>query len=208
MKLTVINTTTDKKSSITLKDELVGKKVNSQLLAQAIKVYLANQRQGTSKTQTRSQVSLTSKKMYRQKGTGGARHGDKTATIFVGGATAHGPRGIENWKLTLSKREKLNALKSALLAQEKNIIINDEISALKGKTKNAAKLLSKLSAKKDKILIILSVKKVEIVRALRNISNVTISDVKQFNAYDLARHDKIIISKLAIKGLEKRLGSV
>jgi len=204
MKLKVINTT-GTNTNITVSDELFAKKVNEQLLAQAVRVYLANLRKSTSKTQTRSDVTRTSKKWYRQKGTGNARHGAKTATLFVGGAVAHGPRGVENWKLKLTKTLKQAALKNALKAQEENILVNDEILETNGKTKKAYQIISKLADKKEKVLVVLLDNKVEVIRSLRNLENVLITKASRLNTLEVASADKIVFTKEAIKSLEKRL---
>src|SRR5690554_4960009 len=105
MKLTVI-TATSKASSIEVSDAVFGQKANPTLLAQAVRVYLSNLRQGTSKVKTRSEVSRTRAKWYRQKGTGNARHGARSAPIFVGGGVAHGPNGQQNWTKSLSRKMK------------------------------------------------------------------------------------------------------
>jgi large subunit ribosomal protein L4 len=210
MKLKVIRTTS-RDSSITVSDQIFDKK-NDQLLAQAVLVYLSNKRQGTSKTQTRSEVSRTTRKWYRQKGTGNARHGARDATLFVGGAVAHGPTGIENWKKTLTKKQKKQALVAALSAQVENIVINDEILELSGKTKQAAELLTKiiqnfnedLTLAKTKILIVADKKNDKLNQATSNLSNVKILLTNQLNALVVSQADLIIMTNPAVSTLEKQ----
>jgi large subunit ribosomal protein L4 len=212
MKLKVVRTTS-RDSHVTVSDQLFDQP-NDQLLAQAIRVYLANQRQGTSKTQTRSEVSRTTRKWYRQKGTGNARHGAKDAVLFVGGAVAHGPTGQENWKLKLTQKLKHQALVAALSAQIDNIVLNDEITELEGKTKQAFQLLKKIAAKfedenldfdKNKFLIVVAQKKPKVQRSLNNLQNIMLVNAKQLNALAVAQADKIVITQAALEELETRL---
>lgn len=212
MKLKVVRTTS-RDSHVTVSDKLFDQP-NDQLLAQAIRVYLANQRQGTSKTQTRSEVSRTTRKWYRQKGTGNARHGAKDAALFVGGAVAHGPTGQENWKLKLTQKLKHQALVAALSAQIDNIVLNDEITELEGKTKQAFQLLKKIAAKfedenldfdKNKFLIVVAQKKPKVQRSLNNLQNIMLVNAKQLNALAVAQADKIVITQAALEELETRL---
>jgi len=140
MQLPVIDSTS-KNEKIRVNDILFSDKSVDSLLAQAIRVYQANLRQGTSYTKTRSEVKRTKKKWYKQKGTGNARHGARTPNIFVGGGVSHGPRAIENWSLKLNRKSKLIALRHALTLQKKNLFVSKDIPALKGKTKEAEKLI-------------------------------------------------------------------
>lgn len=211
MKLKVVRTSS-RDSSITVSDLIFNKK-NDQLLAQAVLVYLSNKRQGTSKTQTRSEVSRTTRKWYRQKGTGNARHGARDATLFVGGAVAHGPTGTENWKKTLTKKQKKQALIAGLSAQVKNIVINDEILELSGKTKQADELLNKiiknfnedLVTDKTKILIVADKRNEKLNQATSNLSNVKILLTNQLNALMVSQADLIIMTSEAVSALEKQL---
>jgi len=134
MQLPVIDSTS-KNEKIRVSDILFSDKAADQLLAQAIRVYQANLRQGTSYTKTRSEVKRTKKKWYKQKGTGNARHGARTPNIFVGGGVSHGPRAIENWSLKLNRKSKLIALQQALTLQKKNLFVSKDIATLKGKTR-------------------------------------------------------------------------
>ncbi len=115
-------------AQLSLPAEIFGLKVKDHLLAKAVKVFLTNQRTARAKALRRGEVSGSGKKIWRQKGTGRARHGDNYAPIFVGGGVAHGPTGRENWKRNLSRKERLLALKMALsqkFAQDKIIFVND-----------------------------------------------------------------------------------
>ncbi len=214
MKLDQIKTTsTTKNTQVKVSDELFDQP-NPKLLAQAIRVYLSNKRQGTSKTKTRSEVSLTTRKWYRQKGTGGARHGAKDAAIFVGGGIAHGPTGQENWTKSLTKQLRKKALIAALTAQSSNIFINDEIQELSGKTKEAVELLKKISKKfssdkfkltESKLLIVVDEVKETTLRSIRNIPNVTLVSANLLNALTVAQAHKILVTTKTLKVLEERL---
>jgi large subunit ribosomal protein L4 len=214
MKLTVLNTT-GKNTNLTVKDEVFGS-LHPIILTQAVRVYRANQRQSTSKTKTRSEVNRTTRKWYRQKGTGNARHGAKDANIFVGGGVSHGPTGLENWKLKLTTVLKKKSLTAALSAQVKNIAIVKEIDTLTGKTKEAYQLLTaavakfgdkKLSFDRTKLLVIVDEKTQIVKQALRNLPRVELISASQVNAYYIAKADKIIMTKKAVEVLQARLSA-
>lgn len=207
MQLPVIDSTS-KNEKIRVNNVLFSDKPADVLLAQAIKVYQANLRQGTSYTKTRSEVKRTKKKWYRQKGTGNARHGARTPNIFVGGGVSHGPRAIENWSLKLNKKSKLIALKHALTLQKKNLFVSKDIVSLKGKTKEAKKLIIKVGQDEDKILVVLNKMNEAVVRALANLPNVLVTTAERLNVLQVASADKIIIDLTALKTLEDRFVKV
>ncbi len=198
-------TPTNKLSTMIVSDEVFGSKANDQLLSQAIRVYLSNKRQGTSKVKTRGEVTGSRRKIWKQKGTGNARHGAKSAPIFVGGGVAHGPKGIENWDLKLSRHMKKKALIVALSLQFENIFVTDNLKDLDGKTKTAAKLLKDLSIFGKKVLLATDGNNDLVRRAFGNIQKVNIMDGSLVNALDVASADAVIFSKDAVKSLEERL---
>jgi len=204
MKLKVI-TPTSRKSSIEVSDSMFSAKDNPVLLAQAIRVYLSNLRQGTSKVKTRSQVKRTKSKWYRQKGTGNARHGSKNAPIFVGGGVAHGPKGIENWSKNLNNKMKIQALRVALKLQVNNLVVTDNLNSLKGKTGEAAVLLQKMLGKVSKTLIVLGDNSELIKRSVRNINQVLTISAREINALHVVTAQTIILTREALEILEKRL---
>lgn len=203
MKLTKITATS--KSSLTVSDSIFAAQVNEVLLSQAVRIYLSNKRQGTSKVKTRGEVARTKKKWFKQKGTGNARHGARSAHIFVGGGVAHGPKGNENWKLKLTNVLRKKALISALSAQASEFIVNDEIMKLSGKTKDAVAFMNKLAPDTSKILIIINESKEEMLRGLRNIGSVLIVSASRVNALEIAMADRIIVTTDAIKTIEARV---
>lgn len=159
-------------------------KPNMDLLAQAMRVYEAGTHTGSSKTKTRSEISATKAKVWKQKGTGRARHGARSAPIFVGGGKAHGPTGITR-ELSLPKKMKRKALNVALSikAGEEKVIIVEALNKIK-KTKEAQKLLNKLTDKKiKKATIVLSDENKDLVRVFRNIANTNVSLFRNLNAH-------------------------
>jgi large subunit ribosomal protein L4 len=188
-------------------DAVFGAPVNKQLISQAVRVYLSNARQGTSKTKNRSEVNLTKKKVYKQKGTGGARHGAKSAPIFVGGGVTHGPRGNQNWSLSLPPVLKKLALISALSWQNQAIQVVDELET-QAKTSQSAKILAAIAPEARSITVVLSTEKVEFRRSCRNIPNVTIIPAAQLTALDVIRANVIIMTSASVKLLEEKLAQL
>lgn len=204
MKVTSI-TAANKFSTVTVSDDIFGAAVNQDLLSQAIRVYLSNKRQGTSRVKTRGEVIGSRRKIWKQKGTGNARHGAKSAPIFVGGGIAHGPTGMENWNRDLSKKMKKKALISALSAQAENIVVVDNLVTIEGKTKNAAKLLDTINVTGKKILLVLDQDTKDVLRAFSNIPRVNVIQDSLVNTLDIASVDSIVMTKSALKNIEARL---
>lgn len=204
MKVTSI-TAANKFSTVTVSDDIFGAAVNQDLLSQAIRVYMSNKRQGTSRVKTRSEVIGSRRKIWKQKGTGNARHGAKSAPIFVGGGVAHGPTGMENWSRDLSRKMKKKALIVSLSAQAENVVVTDNLSGIEGKTKNAAKFLNTLNVTGKKVLLILDADTKDVLRAFNNISRVKVIQDDLVNALDIASADSIVMTKAALKNIEARL---
>jgi len=204
IKTNLYNTKGEKIGQISLPEEIFKTKTNPQLIAQAIRVYLANQVKARAKTKTRSEVSGSGKKIYRQKGTGRARHGDRYAPIFVGGGVAHGPRRQTVKRLKLSKRMKRMALFGALSQQlkEKNIVIVDGLKKIKPKTKNMVKVIKNLKLE-GKILLVLEDKIENIIRSARNIQNVEILQAPLLNTYQVLKANKLLLTKESVKKLKE-----
>lgn len=164
-----------------------GEKENLSLLAQAVRVYEERSHIGFAKTKTRAEVNRTTKKIYKQKGTGGARHGARSAPIYVGGGTAHGPKPIRR-VLTLPKKMTKLALSQALSAKlsQKQIIVISGIDKL-AKTSDAGDFLKKISKaeaiKSKKFTFILSEKNVPVKRYLKNLEGIKIDTYKDLNVF-------------------------
>lgn len=196
---------TGTKTTMTAPETVFAVPQNEALLSQAVRVYLSNRRQGTSKVQTRSEVSLTKSKWYKQKGTGNARHGAKSAPIFVGGGVAHGPKGLTNWTLKLPSVLKVKALAQAFTAQAEACVVVDGIETLSGKTKDAAKLIEMVGSKSKSILVVVDSASPETLRSFSNIKQVTVISARQVTALDVAASNMIVLSPEAVLKLEKRV---
>lgn len=172
--------------------------------------YLANQRQATSKVKTRGEVKGSTRKIYRQKGTGGARHGSKYAPQFRGGGISFGPTGKENYHCQINKKVKKKALQSILSKknEDQEITVINQINLPYYKTKEANKFLTQLKVNDKKVLIILSVqesKNEEIKRAFRNLPKVGLSNSKLTNVYEIMNHSSILFTQEAFTEMEGRL---
>lgn len=188
---------------VTLPSEIFNAEINNSLMSQAVRVYLANQKQGTAKTKDRGEVDRTTKKVWQQKGTGRARHGSKRAPIFVGGGLAFGPRP-RDLSLGISKKMKTLALFSALSAKFKD----SELKIIKGletilpKTKLMVQVLEDLGIKEDKkVLLVMPKKGAElenVYRASRNIEGVEILSANLLNAYKVLDNASVLLMKDSI----------
>lgn len=209
MKIPFYNIKGEKLKPISLSAEIFGAKINKHLMAQAVRVYLANQRKSKAKAKTRAQVAGSGKKIWRQKGTGRARHRDRQAPIFVGGGKAHGPTGKENWQLKMSKKMKKLSLFSALTVKlkEKALLGIKDLGKIKPKTKEMVKIMQKLKMKNDKskskILLILPEKNENIMRAGRNIQGLSLVLAHQLNTYEVLKHQRIIFTKESLAIMQK-----
>ncbi len=196
--------------NLSLPKEFFGAEVNKKLLAQALRVYTTNQKSLTGNTKTRGEVEGSTAKIYRQKGTGRARHGAIRAPIFVGGGITFGPKE-RKVRLDLPQKMKKSALKSALSSKviDKSVMGLSGIEKASGKTKEIAKLMYQVSSiryqgkdKKSKkitsTLIVTGDKVDNILRGARNIPGVDILTVNLINAYEVARHDLLLITKEAV----------
>ncbi|MPM71878.1 50S ribosomal protein L4 [bioreactor metagenome] len=204
MQLAIIDLT-GKNEKVRVSDALFVEESNPALLAQAVRAYLSNLRQGTSSTKTRSEVNRTKKKWFKQKGTGNARHGARTPNIFVGGGVSHGPRGNANWTKSLTDKEKLLSLKNALTMQKDQLFLSKDVSSLNGKTKEAAQLLAQVAKDGEKVLVVLAKAAEMPYRSLNNLENVLMVTASRVNALHVAMADKIIVEYTALKVLEDRL---
>lgn len=189
---------------VDLPKEIFGTKVNLGLIAQAVRVFLANQRQATAKAKGRGEVKGSGRKIYRQKGTGHARHGDKYAPIFVGGGSAHGPSGFQNFSLKMSKTMKQKALFSALtsLLQEKRVYVV-KLDKFEPKTKNIFSLLKDLKIDGGKLLLVVPEMKSEIVKAARNIKKLKILPVGNLNTYEVINNGNLVFLLESIDKLKQ-----
>lgn len=192
-----------KTGTLTLPEQYFAAKINKQLIAQAVRVYLANQREGSASAKTRGQVEGSSRKIFKQKGTGNARHGNIRAPIFVGGGKALGPVP-HSFRLELPKKMKTRALSSALTHQynEGSIKIVENMIKLELKTKAFVQLLNKIDIT-GKTLVLLAKDELVIRRAMRNITHVDVLPVSDVNTYAIMHHKHILFTKEAVQELSK-----
>ncbi len=198
MKVPVRSQTGTKKGSVELPEGIFNARVNEPLLPQAVRVYQTNQRQGTAAVKSRGDVVGSRRKIWPQKGTGRARHGDRYAPIFVGGGKAHGPKP-KDWTLALSAKMKRKALISALSVKKDDLIVVDTLEFEKPKTKEFAEFLEQVLEKVPASVLVITPEPDNIVyRSARNIPEVAVLPAEQVNAYHVLRHDTVILVKQAV----------
>ena len=193
----------NKVSDIALADSIFGIEPNVSAMHLCVVNYLANQRQGTQSTKTRSEVSGGGKKPWRQKGTGRARQGSTRAPQWTHGGIAHGPKPRE-YGFSINKKVRKLAMRSALsskVAAEEMIVLESlELEAIK--TKEVVNVLSALETGK-KVLIVLPEKNDVIYTSARNIAGVNVSMVNTLNVYDILNSDTIVVLKDAVAKIEE-----
>ena len=195
-----------KKGTIDISDKIIAAKINAKLVSQVLYKTNANYKGRKAKTKQKNEIIGSTAKINSQKGTGNARHASKKAPIFVGGGVAHGPKGESKYKKRkLNKSEKKLGIASLITEKNKskNLMIIDDIQNKILKTKEMNNILIKFKAK-NSLIIADKKSKDNIVKSIRNIPNVKITDVGHFSAYDLAKFKKIIFTETSIKELEKR----
>jgi large subunit ribosomal protein L4 len=194
----IVDVTGKLTEKVSLPEKLFDVKVNKTLITQAIRVYLANQREGAASTKTRGEVEGSTRKIYRQKGTGRARHGAIRAPIFVGGGIVFGPKP-RDYNLTLTQKMRDLALAGTITLQYQagNMIFVTGLNSISPKTKMMVKALKDIKATES--VLILTGKDNEIIkRTGRNISQVTITNANCVNPYLLLSHKKIVVTDEAI----------
>lgn len=190
---------------VKLPEAIFGVKTDQKQIAQAVRVYLSNQRSASAKTKTRSEVEKTTAKMYRQKGTGRARHGSYSAPIFVGGGVSGGPDGNQNYKKSMSKTMNRGAFLGSLsekAADGKITIISDE-DKLSGKTKEAKALVSGLVELKQRLLVVVGLQQKKVAKAFRNVADVIVVTPNQLNTYIVLVSQKVLFTSGAMEETKK-----
>ena len=203
-KVDVYNLKREKVGEVELSDEVFQAEVREHLFQEVVTAQLASRRAGTSAAKERAAVAGSSKKIYRQKGTGRARHGSIRAPIFVGGGRAHPPKP-QDWSYRPPRRVRLGGLKSALrkLVKEGRCTIVDKIDLGEIKTKKLALVLTDLKAGKSSLLVD-DASNQTLKLSVRNLKNSNFLPPEGVNVYDLLRHDHLVVSEGAIKALEAR----
>ena len=187
---------------IELSDAVFGVEVNEHLVHLAVVQQLANNRQGTQKARTRSEVSGGGKKPYRQKGTGHARQGSTRAPQFTGGGIVFAPTP-RDYSFKMNKKEKRAAIRSALTSrvQENKLIVVDELKFDAIKTKDMKKVLDNLNA--GKALVVLNENDQNVVLSGRNLDGVEMALTNTINVYDILNHSTLVLTKDAAKTIEE-----
>lgn len=201
MKLAVYDMAGAEVSSIELPSSIFEAVVNPSLMHQAVVRQLANARRGTHKAKGRSEVARTTAKMYRQKGTGRARHGSRRAPIFVGGGVAHGPLP-RDYSKKMPRKMRRAALRSALTVKASNgdVVLLDQISMDAPKTKEIAQMMQRLVGNNSALLVIPG-PDVTVERSARNLADVKALYANYLNVRDVLGHNKLVMSVEALEAV-------
>jgi large subunit ribosomal protein L4 len=207
MEVSVINISgkeTGKK--VKLSEKIFGIEPNDHAIYLDVKQYLANQRQGTHKTKERAEIARTTKKLKRQKGTGGARAGSMKSPLFVGGGRVFGPRP-RDYSFKLNKKLKNLARLSALSykAKENNIRVLEDFVMDEVKTKTYAGILKNLELDGQKVLLVLPQNNRNIVLSARNIEKSKVTTATDLNTYDVLNATNLVLTESAVPVLENTL---
>jgi large subunit ribosomal protein L4 len=204
MKADVTTLDAGKAGTVELADAIFGLKPRPDLIHRMVRYQLLKRMAGTHHAQDRSEVSVTGKKMYKQKGTGGARHGDKSVPQWRGGGKAFGPKPRSH-AIELPKKVRALALRHALSAkaQAGEVIVIDKAIAKDGKTSALKDQFDKLAW--TNVLIIDGTElEPDFVRAARNLPNIDVLPVQGINVYDILRRKKLVLTKAAVAALDER----
>ena len=201
-KVSVYNIEGKEVGTIDLNDAVFGVEVNEHLVHMAVVSQLANNRQGTQKAKTRSEVSGGGRKPWRQKGTGHARQGSTRAPQWTGGGVVFAPVP-RDYSFKMNKREKRAALKSALTSrvEENKFIVIDEINFEEAKTKNFANILKNLDVSKALVVLEDDNKNAEL--SARNIADVKTAKTNTINVYDILKYNTVITTKAVVAKIEE-----
>jgi len=202
-KVDVFNMKGQKVGDIQLNDDIFAIEINSVAMHSAVVNQLANKRQGTQSTKTKSEVRGGGKKPWRKKGTGRARQGSTRSAQWVGGGIVLGPKP-RSYSYTLPKKVKRLALKSALSSKvlDNNIIVLDELKFGAIKTKEMAGVLNNLKVDSSALIVLPAVDEI-VVKSARNIENVKTACINTINTYDILKYKKFIVTKEAVAKLEE-----
>ena len=205
MKTDVIKLDAKKAGSIDLSDDIFGLEPRADILHRVVRYQLAKRQAGTHKVKTRSETSYSTKKIYRQKGTGGARHGDRNAPIFRGGGVYKGPK-VRSHAHDLTKKFRKLGLKHALSAKASagELVVIDTAEAKTAKTKDLAKAVKELGWKKALVIDGAEVNE-NFARAAANLDGVDVLPSVGANVMDILKRDTLVITKAGVEALEARL---
>jgi large subunit ribosomal protein L4 len=204
MKTKVLNLDAKATGEIELNDSIYGLEPRQDLLQRVVVWQLAKRRAGTHKVLTRGEINRTKKKLYKQKGTGQARHGARSAPLFVGGAKAMGPVQHSH-EFDLPKKVRALGLRHALSSKAKDgsIVVLDEAKVDAVKTKALAKRFGKLGV--ESVLVVDGEFDKNFAMSARNLAHVALLPASGLNVYDILKRDKLVLTKAAVKAIEERL---
>ncbi|MBE5821253.1 MAG: 50S ribosomal protein L4 [Clostridiales bacterium] len=202
-KVDLYNVEGTKVGDIALSDAIFGIEPNEEVVHEVVVNFLANQRQGTQSTKTRSEVRGGGAKPWKQKGTGRARQGSIRAPQWIKGGIALGPKP-RSYKYTLNKKVKRLALKSVFSSKvlENKLVVLDTFNFTEIKTKNMVKVLDNLKVD-TKALIVIPENDVNVQKSAKNIPGVKVSLVNTINVYDMLKYSKLIVTKSAVEKIEE-----
>ena len=191
---------------VQLNDAIFGIEPNDHVLYLDVKLYLANQRQGTAKSKERSEVSGSTRKLGRQKGGGGARRGDINSPVLVGGGRVFGPKP-RNYSFKLNKKVKALARKSALSykAQESAIVVVEDFTMEAPKTKDFVNITKNLKVEGKKLLLLLPEVNKNVFLSSRNLQRTNVMTATQLNAYKVLNADVLVITENSLKAIDSIL---
>ncbi|WP_368217631.1 50S ribosomal protein L4 [Blautia obeum] len=200
--VTVYNMEGNEVGTMELNDAVFGVEINEHLVHLAVVRQLANNRQGTQKAKTRSEVSGGGRKPWRQKGTGHARQGSIRAPQWTGGGVVFAPVP-RDYEVKMNKKERRAALKSALTSkvQENKLVVVDSLALAEAKTKEMQKVLTNLKA--DKALVVTADDDQKVVLSARNIADVQTATVNTINVYDVMKRNTVVVTKDAVASIEE-----
>lgn len=209
MKLDILNIKGEATGrSIELPNEIFGIEPNEHAIYLAVKQYLAHQRQGTHKSKERSEISGSTRKLHRQKGTGGARKGDINSPTMVGGGRAFGPKP-HDYVVKLNKKVRQLARKSAFSAKAASnaIVVVEDFTLETPKTKDFAAIVSKLNVNKRKAIVVTSEYDTVLFKSSRNLPEKTVAKASDLNTYQIMNTNTLIICEKAVEQIVATFGN-
>ena len=202
----VLDKSGQKVGQVELSDEVFGRRVPEHLFWEVVRAQLAKRRAGTASTKGRSEVSGSTRKLYRQKGTGRARHGDRKAPIFVGGGTVHGPKP-RSYELKVPKKVRRAAMCGALSLKvaEGRLVVLQDFELERIKTKDAVEVLDTVA--QGRVLVVDRKDNDKLRLSTRNLPSALFLPPEGLNVYDVLRHDTLVITLDAVKAVDEKLSA-
>lgn len=192
---------------VQLSDDIYGVEPNEHVMYLAVRQYLADQRQGTHKSKERSEISGSTRKLFRQKGTGGARRGDINSPVLRGGGRVFGPQP-RDYSFKLNKKTKVLARKSALSAKVKDqeLVVIEDFTFDTVKTKQMINVLNSLNVNGERITFVFSEVDMNVILSTRNIQRTNVVLARNLNTYDILNTKKLFVCESALKPIDEILG--